>query len=1048
MMRVLAKLVYVFCGVTPLVNAATPAKPPAIPQLPRLHWPTLESSPGHVMGCKDGFLLWQSDFLAEPVELDQKALLLLEEPRVDKHPKPAASWKVDLRNGDTLLASMLTLEKDAVVVAGKTWPVPVTVPWKHIAQMRRLDAERVIYAGPTGIAGWEAPGFYRIESGALATRRWNQAAMLRVQYPEMVSISLSLRSTLQPEFELSFEIEKSFMPRLETWKNRLVLVANKGAETRFVPLLKLEKRVNEVRLTLCWDRKKGVMQAYAHDGRLLGSITEKRPTGLPKLSASVPPRPTIPDRVHLLNRGLNLVLDELVVTEWNGRPPAGVKAGSQRLEKLDHGLIQSEVTADADGLQVGGQTLPLSQTRVVVLSDARQPISGSQLPPSARWADGTRLAGPLVEITAETVTVKTEWSTLPVTARRQGLTRILFGQSPIPGSVPEFAKMDLLKSGAVALHGALVSQTGQAEPLWKLPGARAASVLKNPGAGNTLEVLRARKEPLPTAGEKVMAFFSSGEVARTQFQGMTEDAVNLNTPLSGSLTLPTEQMRALRWIDGAVLPVGFRDTGWRVLSSSQGSATVQKSPLPENDVLKLKPDGGFGHPSVVARDEIKFRMVTESWGGLKLNLFVQDLNAPDVGSFVVTLFRNGDTIYAVSGDENDFNSRQQTLTGINKPSVDVRISFVNDIVEVIVNEIHLADTKVPLEKRNGTGLVFRAGALWGNSPRGASVSGFRINPKPGSLPMLSTSSVAKAEALSIPRFRREVLPSHALVAANGDIVRGRIEVATNKLVRFTSGVETMEIPRDRLEAMVWLKKPVEKTAAQPKPALQDAARWLLLHDGSLLALKLEDFGPEYVKGTSLALGEVKVPQSDIASLLWAVPAPSAAVLSHTNWQLVHAPEPVLPEAGSGGAASPLLGKAAPDFKLPLLHQNKDFSLAEAKGSVLVLDFWATWCGPCIVSIPETMQVVDEFAARKVKLLAINQGEPSALVKRFVEQRNWKVDIVLDTMQQTGSRYLVEGLPFTVVIDPAGKVFYVTSGHSPKHADKLRDAIKQALGGTK
>ena len=75
---------------------------------------------------------------------------------------------------------------------------------------------------------------------------------------------------------------------------------------------------------------------------------------------------------------------------------------------------------------------------------------------------------------------------------------------------------------------------------------------------------------------------------------------------------------------------------------------------------------------------------------------------------------------------------------------------------------------------------------------------------------------AKAEALTVPRFRRNDPPVHALIAANGDILRGEIEAATNTSFGFRAGMEEFAVPRDRVKAVVWLGKPID--APPPPPA--------------------------------------------------------------------------------------------------------------------------------------------------------------------------------------------------------------------------------------
>src|SRR5690606_11447212 len=95
-------------------------------------------------------------------------------------------------------------------------------------------------------------------------------------------------------------------------------------------------------------------------------------------------------------------------------------------------------------------------------------------------------------------------------------------------------------------------------------------------------------------------------------------------------------------------------------------------------------------------------------------------------------------------------------------------------------------------------------------------------------------------------------------------------------------------------------------------------------------------------------------------------------VAFADWRPVFTPDPAIPEAG-GAPSSPLVGKDAPAFELSLLDDST-FRLAEHRGRVVVLDFWATWSGPCIKAMPEVMEVVAAFPPGAVTFLAVNQGE--------------------------------------------------------------------------
>lgn len=140
----------------------------------------------------------------------------------------------------------------------------------------------------------------------------------------------------------------------------------------------------------------------------------------------------------------------------------------------------------------------------------------------------------------------------------------------------------------------------------------------------------------------------------------------------------------------------------------------------------------------------------------------------------------------------------------------------------------------------------------------------------------------------------------------------------------------------------------------------------------------------------------------------------------------------------------LVRKQAPPFEISLL-EGKSVTLSALKGKVVVLDFWASWCGPCVKGLPVVSQVVKELGGEEVVLFAINQGESKEQINTFLKAKKLEyLTVGFDPENALGKIFRVQGIPQTVVIDQSGKVHSVHVGFSENVAKKLKKEIQEVL----
>lgn len=147
-----------------------------------------------------------------------------------------------------------------------------------------------------------------------------------------------------------------------------------------------------------------------------------------------------------------------------------------------------------------------------------------------------------------------------------------------------------------------------------------------------------------------------------------------------------------------------------------------------------------------------------------------------------------------------------------------------------------------------------------------------------------------------------------------------------------------------------------------------------------------------------------------------------------------------------GTRHELVGNVAPELNLPELGQEERVELEDYRGRVVLLDFWATWCGPCERQVPSLRYVRGQFEDDELEIISVNTD--SASPRRIPLVRRWLHDHVLDAthaLDENGRAqimYGVETIPTLVVIGPNGVVERVYRGVTNRNL--LKRGIADAL----
>lgn len=143
------------------------------------------------------------------------------------------------------------------------------------------------------------------------------------------------------------------------------------------------------------------------------------------------------------------------------------------------------------------------------------------------------------------------------------------------------------------------------------------------------------------------------------------------------------------------------------------------------------------------------------------------------------------------------------------------------------------------------------------------------------------------------------------------------------------------------------------------------------------------------------------------------------------------------------AGASALSGTAPDFTLKS-DSGKNLRLSEHRGQVVMINFWASWCGPCRQEMPLLDQLQQRYSKAGFTVLGVNVEQDNTQAKRLLQDMNISFPILFDSDSVVSKLYDVRAMPVTVMVDRDGNMRYLHKGFKPGYEDQYRRQIKELI----
>ncbi len=947
---------------------------------------------GHVANAPPGEFGWQSPHFDAPLRFELPLINSIDFKQPASPDKEAGEFIFSLASGIRLAGDLANIDERTVELRSKLFG-QLIVERTQLRQIERRDrSSQLVYEGPNSLEDWTSspPNAWLFEAGSLQSNSNGINIRGDVAIPEKCRIELRLGWDAKPSFVLAFGLDKNAgadnfaAARLEVWDSQLTLVRESGRHADIAILSQLADREDHIELTMFLDQKTGEVAVHSASGELLEKLI-------------VPfEKPTESEDVLLVNNGSRLRLEKLNVYHWDGTPPDFTDQSGAYVVTKDRKSVAGTIIAFDSSIQqvrIQGETetsLDLAQVSRMVFAS-----TGGSTKPSDADRD------PNLQQPSKAQDAATKSST----------------SSDSPSYAPNSAIEVRLRDGS-RLLGKWIAVDAQQQVHFEPIGLGRELTF---AAVQLATIMRPRDRTTAATSKLADPFSKSAAISDGRTGLITGDHVKLSGRLiTGQDTANSSPLWWLADVGQGAVPVNLNSSG--TIDYMRAGIPLSSTVFPSTSTVVVRP----GNPAPMILRFPNARTSRPVERPVVMKPLKQGL-----------VFRTGDRI---DGEVERIDDR-----GVYFKSSMTQKGFArHDQMQSMV----LAN-------------VMRA-------------------------PQLSEEKLARL--LTVPRISKNDPPTHLLIASNGDYLRGRLLRLDEHNATVEVRLEEVQLPRKAIIQIIWLHDhnwpdPKSSTAAKENSASADApatdkpqaagptnlnaptttsstsAAINNIHaidsKGGSVTFSPTAMRESRIFGNSELLGDCSIAVSDLNSILFGPDVASRAlVLQKESWKLSLARNPKVfdeQESGEPGSVpasqrSPLVGKPAPDFSLQDLAGNT-FQLSQNKGRVIVLDFWASWCGPCIQTMPEVDRVVTELGNNQVDLVAVNLQETADRARSAMERLKLSPTVVLDTDGEVAQYYDAQAIPQTVIVDRAGVIRHLFVGGGAKFIASFSAALKATLDET-